>query len=297
MRTRSPKGVGIASVVLFFLPFAAAWVDVEALAQQRAQAVKGRLILAVNEGGASNTDASEILLRYEDLGHVIEKALRTPVSIVAVRERKVLEDGIKRGAYALVLTRPVDLPAEAVRDYRYQPVVSAKEASQALLIVRKDSPLRSIADVKGKTIVTPDLYSAMWRIANAMLRDNNINLSQEKVRAMRDQAAIGWSMENGFFDVGVVNSVSPVGRTWEKKGGRVLARSPEVPNMPLIASPKLTKAQIAAVRAALLALESTEGGPAILRKVGVSGFKDTPSKEYVDLLAWLGEVSTGVAKK
>jgi len=294
---RCAKNVGITKFAFFFLLFAAAWVDGDALAQQRPQTARERLILAVNEGGASNTDASEILLRYEDLGRVIEKALRSPVSIVAVRERKVLEDGIKRGAYALVLTRPVDLPAEAVRDYRYQPVVSAKEASQTIFIVRKDSPLRSLADVKGKNIVTPDLYSAMWRVANAMLRDNNINLSQEKVRAMRDQAAIGWSMENGFFDVGVVNSISPVGRTWEKKGGRVLARSPEFPNMPLIASPKLSKAQVAAVRAALIALDSTEGGPAILKKAGVSGFKDTPSKEYVDLLAWLGDASTGVAQK
>ena len=31
------------------------------------------------------------------------------------------------------------------------------------------------------------------------------------------QAVIGWSMENGFFDVGVVASYSGVGRGWEKK--------------------------------------------------------------------------------
>jgi len=287
------RSIGLALVL------GAAFANTEALAQQRSKsgADQSRVLLAVNEGGAGNMDATEILLRYEDLARVIEKALRRPVSILAVRERKVLLDGVRNGSYTLVLTRPIDLPAEAIRNYRYQPVVSAKESSQALLIVRKDSPLRSITDVRGKTIVTPDLYSSMWRLANAMLRDNNINLSKENVRAMRDQAAIGWSMENGFFDVGVVNSVSAVGRTWEKKGGRVLARSPETPNMPLIASPQMSPAQVTAVRAALVALDSTESGIAVLKKIGINGFKDTPAKEYLDLLVWLGDIPVDVAKK
>jgi phosphonate transport system substrate-binding protein len=289
------KGAGFARLALLL---AVAFVNVEAVGQQsRSANPQERLLFAINEGGAGNLDATEILLRYEELGHIIEKALRKPVSIVAVRERKALEDGIKRGAFALVLTRPVDLPAEAVRDHRYHPVVSARESARAIFIVRKDSPLKSIADVKGKSIVTPDLYSAMWRIANAMLRDSGVSLSKEKVRPMRDQAAIGWSMENGFFDVGVVNSVSAVGRTWEKNGGRVLARSPETPNMPLIASSQLSPAQIAAVRTTLIGLDSAEGGAAVLKNLGITGFKDTSSKEYIDLLAWLGEIPVNVAKK
>ena len=77
-----------------------------------------------------------------------------------------------------------------------------------MFIVHKNSPIRTIKDVRGKTILTPDQYSNIWRVANAMLRDADINMANEKVRSMRDQAAIGWSMENEFFDVGVVNSIS-----------------------------------------------------------------------------------------
>ena len=43
----------------------------------------------------------------------------------------------------------------------------------------------------------------------------------------------------------MVNSVSGVGRSWEKNGHRVIARSHELPNMPMIASPKITEAQVA----------------------------------------------------
>jgi len=65
----------------------------------------------------------------------------------------------------------------------------------------------------------------MWRIARAVMRDNRISLETEQVRNMGDQAAIGWSLEERFFDVGVVSSTSGVARNWEKNGGRVLARS------------------------------------------------------------------------
>jgi ABC-type phosphate/phosphonate transport system substrate-binding protein len=261
-----------------------------ALAQKQ-QAAPPALVFAVNEGGAANADAADILYRYQELGEVVEKALRVKVSIVNARGRDRLKENLKSHAYGLLLARPNDVPAEAVRDWGYQPVVSAKEPYQTLFIVVKTSPIRSIADVKGRTILTPDQYSNMWRAASAMLRDNKIDMSREQVRAMRDQAAIGWSLENGFFDVGVVNSASGVGRSWEKNGGRVIARSRDQINMPMIASPKLTSAQVERLRAVMIGLDSTDEGQAILKKIGMPvGFKDTPRQAFLDFLAWLGDL-------
>ena len=251
----------------------------------------GSLVLAINEGGAANADAADILFRYQEFGEAVEKALRVKVSIVNARGRDRLKENLKSHAYALLLARPNDVPAEAVRDFGYQPVVSAKEPYQTLFIVVKTSPIRTISDVRGKTILTPDQYSNMWRAANAMLRDNKIDMSREAVRSMRDQAAIAWSLENGFFDVGVVNSASGVGRSWEKNGGRVIARSRDQINMPLIASPKLSAAQLERLRAAIIALDSTESGQVILKKIGMpAGFRESPRQAYIDFLAWLGDL-------
>jgi len=144
----------------------------------------------------------------------VEKALGTPVTLVAVRDIRTLRRSVASGTYALVMSRPADVLAEAIRDHGYRVVVASKEPAHALFIVKKDSPLTSIADIKGKSIVVPDRYAYMWRIANAMMRDNKISMANERVRSMNDQAAIGWSMESGFFDVGVVASFSGVGRTW-----------------------------------------------------------------------------------
>ncbi len=280
-----------------FAPFAffllALAIDTSAFAQKSAANAansQSRLLLAINEGGAANADATETFLRFQEFSQVVEKALGSSLSLIAVRDRNTLKDALKRRAYALLFARPNDVPAEAIRDFGYQPVVTEKVPSHALFIVRKDSPLRSITDVKGKSIVTPDQYSNMWRVANAMLRDNKISMANENVRAMRDQTAIGWSMENGFFDVAVVNSASAVGRTWEKNGGRIIARSPDLPNMPLIASPEVSEAKVAKIRAALLALDSSERGKAVLKKIGLTGFRETSPQEFLDFIKWLGEL-------
>lgn len=255
-----------------------------------------RLIFAINEGAAGNLTATDILFRYESFKPYLEKALGTPITLVAVRSAKELRAALAKHAFDFVMSHPADALAEAVRDYGYQAVVVSTEPAHAYFIVQKDSPLKTIADVRGKSIVTPDRYAYMWRIANAMLRDNKIAMANEKVRTMNDQAAIGWSMEGGFFDVGVVASFSGVGRTWEKKGGRILARSPELPNTPMIASPRVSAAQIHKLRTALVSLDSAKNGPAILKSIGIPGFKEASSQSLLDLIAWLGPLETPKAQ-
>src|SRR6266852_1614245 len=271
-------------------------VNTSAFAQKpAAKGAEGqaRVVFAINEGAAGSLTAMDIVFRYEDFKSVVEKALVAPVTVVAVRSTKDLRNGVATGAYTLAMSRPADVLAEAVRDHGYQAVVAAKEPAYALFIVNKDSPLKAIADIKGKRIVTPDRYAYMWRIANAMMRDSGISMENEQVRFMGDQAAIGWSMEGRFFDVGVVSSTSGVGRTWEKNGGRVLARSREVPNTPIIASRKISGAQSQRLRATLVALGSTESGAAFLKKIGVNGFRETSSQAFLDLLKWLGDLEAG----
>jgi len=256
----------------------------------KAGGAEARIILAINEGGAANADYSETIFRFQEFADLVEKALGMKVAVVGARDRNRLKDNLRNRNYQLLLARPNDVPAEAVRDFGYQSIATAKEPSQTWFVVMHDSPLRTLADVKGRTIVTPDQYSNMWRVANAMLRDNKIDMSREQVKSMRDQAAIGWSLQSGFFDVGVLNSVSGVARTWEKNGGRVIAKSRDLPNMPFIASPDVTSAQVAKLRTAVVSLDQTEPGRAILKKIGLTGFQETPNKVLLDFLAWIGDL-------
>ena len=75
-----------------------------------------RITFAVNEGAAGNLDYMDILFRYEELGELLQKVLGAPVIVVSVRNRDRLQENLKKRAYKLLLSRPNDVPAQAVRD-------------------------------------------------------------------------------------------------------------------------------------------------------------------------------------
>jgi ABC-type phosphate/phosphonate transport system substrate-binding protein len=195
---------------------------------------------------------------------------------------------MRAGAYDFVLARPSDYPARGVRDYGYRLVVTTQPEGHVVFIVGKDSPLKTIADVRGKHLALPEQAAYMGRVASATLRDQGIDVKAEKASFHRDQEVIGYAVENGLAEVGAVASYSRVAREWEKKGGRFLFRGPSKPFMPLVAGKALTEQDVAKLRAALLAMDKSEDGKAILKRVGVKGFEQRDTQDLLDLLKWLG---------
>jgi hypothetical protein len=107
---------------------AAAASGASALAQTspaKAAPPPSRILLAINEGGAANADAAETLFKYQEFAELVEKALRAPIIVVAVRDPKKLRNALKNREYPLLLARPNDVPAEAIRDFGYQPIAMA----------------------------------------------------------------------------------------------------------------------------------------------------------------------------
>src|SRR3954463_16091831 len=86
-------------------------------AASKAPESQSRIVLAINEGGAANADATETLFKYQEFAEILEKVLRAQIVIVAVRDRNKLRNALKNKEYPLLLARPNDVPAEAIRDF------------------------------------------------------------------------------------------------------------------------------------------------------------------------------------
>jgi len=129
----------------------------------------------------------------------------------------------------------------------------------------------------------------MAKFCRAELRDRGIDVAKEsKLQYMREQDAVGYSVEAGLMDIGGVASYSGVARNWEKKGGRVLHRSIKQPYSPMVASSKIAPADVAKLRDALVALDKSDEGKKVLSTIGIQGFVAGEDKRLVDLLKWLG---------
>lgn len=246
-----------------------------------------QVVLAVSEGTSGGLDHAQVITKYQGLAETIGRAIKGKVSVIFIREFKQLEEGMQTGRFEFVIARPSDYPARGMRDYGYSFVASAKPDGRCLVIVPKDSPLKTLADAKGKRFALPEKVSYMSRFCTAELRDQGIAVEKEKVQYVREQAAVGFYLDNKFADVGAIASYSGLAKKLDKDNKRVLHQSVVQPYFPLVANKAFQPAQIKAIQMELLALPQTPAGKEVLQRVGIEQFDTGSEGKMRDLLKWL----------
>jgi len=153
--------------------------------------------------------------------------------------------------------------------------------------VKKDAQFREPADMKGKRFGMPDPDSITAVITRATLRDLGIDAATADIRTTRYQDAVPFFVENNFSDVGITGSGAVV-KDWQEKGGTVLLESKPVPIKHMIASTKMSDADVEKVRAIMLGLDKSESGQKILAKLGYKGYESGDAQQLASLTKWLG---------
>jgi phosphonate transport system substrate-binding protein len=92
---------------------------------------------------------------------------------------------------------------------------------------------------------------------------------------------------NNFTDLGVTASAAVV-KDWEAKGGAVLFESKPVPIKHMVASTKMSEADVEKVREVMLGLENSEAGKKILAKLGYLGYTTGDEQKLAAITKWLG---------
>lgn len=253
-----------------------------------AQAETPPLLLSISEGSSSGAlDHAHYAAKYQGLADVLSRALKTKVSLAVTRDLEQMQDNIRAGRADLVMFRSSDFMARAMRDYGYSYVSTAKPDGQCVVIVPKGSPLKALADIKGKRIAMPDKSTYMSRFCTADFKTQGISLDKENVQYMREQSAIGVYLDNKLADVGAVASYSKLAAKWEKDGNRILYKSVAQPYFPLVASKKIRPEQIKAIQTELLALPGSESGRELLKRLEMEGFDITSEARLRELPKWI----------
>lgn len=246
------------------------------------------LLLSVNEGSSSSgLSHSQAATKYQWLADLIAHATKTKVNLVFTREFEQLDEGMRNGRFDFVMARPSEYPARAIRDYGYSYVSSAKPDGRCLIVVPKDSPLKTLDDIKGKRIAMPDKTTYMTHFCTAELKKQGIALEREKVTFFHEQGAVIFYLESKLADVGAISSYSKQAPKWVQDGNRVLHKSVAQPYFPLVASKKIRPEQIKAVQAELLALSESEQGKEMLNRIGIERFDTGSESRLRELLKWL----------
>ncbi len=255
------------------------------------------LTLAVTEGVTYQATPKEIRDKFAPLAEYLGKATGKHVRIVLVPAYDDLRAGLAKQEYDLAFVHPAHVAMAAIKSGRYRAIAwtSGFTDYTVSLLTRAGDPLKTLEDVRGHTVVTPDPDSITAVMVRAMFRTENLQTTDVKpppptaarVIATRYQDAVPFYLDNGFAQVGATAARGVV-KTWTDKGGTVLTQSRAVPIKQIIASTRMPAEEQDQVRDALVGMSQTKPGRDALEAVGYKGFV-APNRDVENAaMAWLG---------
>ncbi len=158
-------------------------------------------------------------------------------------------------------------------------ITKGAKSFRLMLVVRDDSPIKTVRDLVGKNFAFGDQAALLQRavVVNAGIRLEDLGSYQ--FLGHYDNIARG--VANGDFDAGILKDTSAF--DWEKKGLRVIHASPRLPPYNIVVSRYVDKRLYYKIKKAFLALNASD--PAhlkVLRSLDANydGFAPTHDAEY-----------------
>jgi ABC-type phosphate/phosphonate transport system substrate-binding protein len=255
------------------------------------------LTFAVTEGVTYQATPKEIRDKFAPLAEYLGKATGKHVRIVLVPAYDDLRVGLAKQEYDLAFVHPAHVAMAAIKSGRYRAIAWTTGFTDytVSLLTRAGGPLKTLDDIRGNTVVTPDPDSITAVMVRAMFRTGNLPTTDAKpppptaarVITTRYQDAVPFYLDNGFAQVGATAARAVV-KTWTDKGGMVLTQSRAVPIKQIIASTRLPAEEQEQVRDALVGMSQTKPGRDALDAVGYKGFV-APNRDVENAaMAWLG---------
>lgn len=247
------------------------------------------LVLAVNEGVTYRVSADEIRGRYAAIAADLAKLLGQPVTVTPVGDYTTLRKGLADRSFDLALVHPAHVSIAAIKTHGYQLVAVTKgfQNYSARFLVRADSTLKGLADLRGRKVGAPDEDSITSWMVRATLRDALGRADAVTYTYTRYQDAVPFMVEHTFTQAGATASNAVV-KQWEASGGKVLATSRPVPIKHVIASAAIGADQVALLREYFTTLDTTDGGRKKLEAIKVQGYAAYDPAALMALGVWLG---------
>lgn len=263
------------------------------LASGGAVAQGGELVFGITEGVTYQATPKEIRDKFAPIADVLAKATGRRVKMVVVPAYNDVREGLAKQEFDVAFIHPAHVAMAEIKAGRYKSVAWTTGFTEytVSLMMDKDAPLKTLEDLRGRTLVTPDPDSITAVMVRAMFRVEKIPTNSEKgavpgsVRLIttRYQDAVPFYIENGFAQAGAT-AANAVVKGWTEKGGKVLHRSRTVPIKQFIVSTKLPADEQQKIRDALLTLRDSKA----LETVGYRGFVAPNPEVESSTIAWLG---------
>jgi phosphonate transport system substrate-binding protein len=245
------------------------------------------LILAVHP----YLPTAEILTRFTPLANALASAIGRPVVVRVGASYDEHIDAIGADSVDIAYMGPASY-VTMVGTYGVKPMLARQIADgdpmlHGEIVVRQDSTIQSLQDLKGKRFAFGDPQSTTSHILPAamLLKDGIAPSALASSKFLGSHKNVALAVLAGDYDAGAVKE--EVYEEFAPKGLRSIAHEPPVPDHVLVASRKLPAALVDTLRRTLVQLKETPKGRAAISAIGsgLSAFVEARDSDYDDLRA------------
>jgi phosphonate transport system substrate-binding protein len=191
-----------------------------------------------------------LLEAYRPLREHLERTLRRPVEMVTAKDFRTLAESARSGDFDMAQV-PAHMARLAMTDWRFEQVAGTFEQLDVLVLVKVGGPVRSSADLRGRSIGLLDPLSLTGTVGRKWLLDQRLEAAVTVVTLP--------SINSGLFslDRGEVAAIVAARSQLETqpagtpRSEQPLATIATIPGPIYVARPDLPAAELAALRAAM----------------------------------------------
>ena len=234
-----------------------------------AQADPGPTAKPLRVGLLPYLSTQRLLDSYAPLRDYLETALHRPVILITAPSFDVYVNRAGQYEYDLYLTAP-HFAALAESQSGYKRVSRLLRELDGSLIVARGGPVKTIADLKGRVVATPDRLAIITMLGEALLQDNQLIPGKDvtvQYTPSHNNAIV--AVASGQADAAVASgAVFDTMAPDVKDKLEILTHTGKVPHMMFMASPKIPDPDYQALRQAMLKFNAAGAGKVFFEKSG-----------------------------
>jgi phosphonate transport system substrate-binding protein len=236
-------------------------------------------------------DPATLVSLHKPLKDFLEAELGISISMRSASNFRSFKSRAAEGIYDILITAPhLGRTAETVSGYQW--IGFTLNRSHAVFVVKKDSGISSLSDLKGKAITLPPKAAIIHHVALKHLRNNGLEPNVD-IKIIETN-----SHDNAMKSV--ENSSSPVAAfgkpTWDRyvlDSGKDLIKidhSEDIPGFAILANSRINGKMVQAIREAIVRFTETDTGKDYFNKSGLKGFRLAENVDFEQLDSYLAEI-------
>jgi phosphonate transport system substrate-binding protein len=244
-------------------------------------------------GTVPRLSAAELQAMYAPLAEYLSKEIGEKVTVVVPKDFQAFKEAAKAGQMDIGFSNPL-LYVQIKEKTNIEPLALSSEVKsgtrlRGIIIVRKDSGINKIQDLKGKKFVFMDKDSPAGYLFQMLLLDKAGFDTKKDITVLsflKRHEKVAEAVIDKTADAGGIreDELEKVKDKVDVSQLRIVGYTDYFPNWPFFASPSLKPDMVAKIRAALLKLKPNDPkNEPVLKSARLTGFIPVSDKEYDDL--------------